>query len=68
MNQREQPHADELGRMHKLTRKVNALFPNLAKFDGTKPKKLLSLLHSLVKAFNSLGICEAVTVRLLAFY
>ena len=37
MNQREQPYADELGRMHKLTRKVNALFPNLAKFDGTKP-------------------------------
>ena len=68
MNQREQPYADELGRMHKLTRKVNALFPNLAKFDGTKPMKLLSLLHSLVKAFNSLGICEAVAVRLLAFY
>ena len=42
MNQREQPYADELDGMHKLTRKVNTFFPNLAKFDGTKPRKLLS--------------------------
>ena len=47
---------------------MNALFPNLVKFDGTKLMKLMSLLHSLVKAFNSLGMFEAVAVRILAFY
>ena len=68
VDQRQECYESELIRMHKLTKKVSALFPKLPKFDGTKPMKLLSLLHTLVKAFNSLGICEGVAVRGLSYY
>ena len=59
----EQTYADEIDRMHMLIKKLNAFFPNLAKFDGTK-----SMNHSLMKAFNSLGLIEAVAVQLLAIF
>ena len=67
-NQREEPYQNELESLDKLVTRMKALYPSITLFDGGKPLRLLALLHTLRKGFNSLGVSEAAASRALNFF
>ncbi len=61
-------HQKESENVSRLKKKVEGLFPALKPFDGKKPISILGFLSDLCTAFDTLGVCEGVAVRVLHFF
>ena len=62
------PNDKDLNGMYILKRRIDSLYTTLGTFSGEEPMELLNFISMFKEAMDSLGKCEGIAVRVLAYY